>query len=73
MEGEAIEKKKSLDIKQAEITVKKVWEIFFVNRKITLLCDQGEADIELAAALPALEEARKAVREITNNQVAEIR
>jgi hypothetical protein len=39
MEGEAIEKKKSLDIKQAEITVKKVWEIFFVNRKITLLCD----------------------------------
>lgn len=34
---------------------------------------QGEADIELAAALPALEEARKAVREITNNQVAEIR
>lgn len=56
MEGEAIEKKKSLDIKQAEITVKK-----------------GEADIELAAALPALEEARKAVREITNNQVAEIR
>jgi hypothetical protein len=30
MEGEALEKKKSLDIKQAEITVKKVWETFFV-------------------------------------------
>ncbi|CAF3566931.1 unnamed protein product [Rotaria sordida] len=42
MEGGAIEKKKSLDIKQAEISVKK-----------------GEA--------------RKAVKEITNNQVAEIR
>jgi len=40
MEGEAIEKKKSLDIKQAEITVKKVWEtFFFVNRNVTLLCD----------------------------------
>jgi len=40
MEGEALEMKKSLDIKQAEITVKKVWEtFFFVNRNVTLLCD----------------------------------
>jgi len=29
MEGEAIEKKKSLDIKQAEITVKKVFSYHF--------------------------------------------
>lgn len=72
METEAIEKKKSLDVKQSEIIVKKVsfykFLLFF-----ELLYNQGEADIELAAALPALEEARKAVREITNNQVAEIR
>ncbi len=76
MEGEAIEKKKSLDIKQSEITVKKVLSNFdfFRKKKIfEILLNQGEADIELAAALPALEEARKAVKEITNNQVAEIR
>ena len=30
MEGEAIEKKKSLDVKQAEIAVKKVWKLFFM-------------------------------------------
>lgn len=75
MEGEAIEKKKSLDIKQAEISVKKVCDILHSSlfRKISLLFCQAEADVELAAALPALEEARKAVKEITNNQVAEIR
>jgi hypothetical protein len=73
MEGEAIEKKKQLDVKQAEITIKKVRLKFFANKNSTFLFYQGEADIELAAALPALEEARKAVKEITNTQVAEIR
>ncbi len=34
MEGEAIEKKKSLDIKQAEITVKKV-NLFFLKENIS--------------------------------------
>ncbi|CAF1669959.1 unnamed protein product, partial [Didymodactylos carnosus] len=32
-----------------------------------------EADVELAAALPALEEARRAVKELTKDQIAEIR
>ena len=32
MEGEAIEKKKQLDVKQAEITIKKVRFIFFANK-----------------------------------------
>ncbi|CAF1609014.1 unnamed protein product, partial [Didymodactylos carnosus] len=55
-ETEALDTKTSLDIKQAEIAVKK-----------------EEADVELAAALPALEEARRTVKELTKDQIAEIR
>jgi hypothetical protein len=37
MEGEAIEKKKSLDVKQAEITVKKVCLQFLANQNLIFI------------------------------------